>query len=138
MEKIKNLLKNKRKEILIIASVIIIITLFFSGYSLGKEYSSTFIETHAKEENIEYTGKIENLAFNTLMSFPEKALNNNNISTIYDTTKLTTFEFKNILNELYLNNYIIVDIYDIIDKDTLELKPILLPRPGYRGTPCIR
>jgi len=48
MEKIKNLLKNKRKEILIIASVIIIITLFFSGYSLGKEYSSTFIETHAK------------------------------------------------------------------------------------------
>lgn len=48
MEKIKNLLKNKRKEILIIVSVIIVIILFFSGYSLGKEYSSTFIETHAK------------------------------------------------------------------------------------------
>ena len=48
MEKIKNLLKNKRKEILIIASILIVITLFFSGYSLGKEYSSTFIETHAK------------------------------------------------------------------------------------------
>ena len=48
MEKIKNIFKNKRKEMLIIAGVIIVITLFFSGYSLGKEYSSTFIETHAK------------------------------------------------------------------------------------------
>lgn len=48
MEKIKKSLKNKRKEILILVIVIIVIILFFSGYSLGKEYSSTFIETHAK------------------------------------------------------------------------------------------
>ena len=48
MEKIKKNLKNKRKEITLIGIIIIIIVLFFSGYSLGKEYSSTLIETHAK------------------------------------------------------------------------------------------
>lgn len=76
-----------------------------------------------------YTGDIQVLSFNTLMAFPEKALNeNNSLSAKYDEEKLTTSEFERILEELYKNNYILVDIYEIIDKEKIELKKLYLPK----------
>ncbi len=75
-----------------------------------------------------YNGCVEVLTFNTLMAFPEKALDKNNSNSIaYDESKLTTNEFLKILEELYKNNYILVDIFDIIDNETLTLKTIKLP-----------
>ena len=38
----------KKKELILILTIAIIIALFFSGYSLGKEYTSTNIETSGK------------------------------------------------------------------------------------------
>lgn len=78
---------------------------------------------------VEYNGTIEFLTFNTLMAFPDKALNNNNpLKTIYNETKLTPNEFKNIILTLYKNNYIIVDIDDIINQETMEQKILKLPQ----------
>ncbi|MCI8383523.1 MAG: hypothetical protein HFJ33_01375 [Clostridia bacterium] len=48
MRKIKNPIKNKRREITLAVVSIMVLVLFFSGYSMGKEYSNTNIETEAK------------------------------------------------------------------------------------------
>lgn len=58
------------------------------------------------------------------MAFPDKALSeSNNLSTFFDETKLTVFEFEKLLNHLYKNNYILIDIYDAIsiEKDDKNL-----------------
>lgn len=48
MKKIKIPLKMKRREITLILVSIMVLVLFFSGYSMGKEYSSTNIEANSK------------------------------------------------------------------------------------------
>ena len=48
MKKVKNLLHSKKREITLILVSIMVLILFFSGYSMGKEHSSTNIETNAK------------------------------------------------------------------------------------------
>ena len=76
-----------------------------------------------------YDGEIFSLSFNTLMAFPEKALgDNNNVSASFDESKITTTEFKNILYELYKNNYVLISINQIIDSKTLEQIPLKLPK----------
>lgn len=76
-----------------------------------------------------YDGEIFSLSFNTLMAFPEKALgDNNNLSASFDESKITISEFKNILYELYKNNYVLISINQIIDSKTLEQIPLKLPK----------
>ena len=48
MKKIKISFKNKKRELTLILVSFMVLALFFSGYSMGKEYSSTNIETNAK------------------------------------------------------------------------------------------
>lgn len=48
MKKIKTPFKLKRREITLILVSIMVLLLFFSGYSMGKEYASTNLETNAK------------------------------------------------------------------------------------------
>lgn len=115
-------MKNKSKKIIAIL-ISIFVCIIIS--------SNSFLITSAQDiqEIYKYSGEIEILSFETLMSFPEKALSENNTyCTQYDETKITTTEFKNILDELYKNNYIIIDIFDTIDKDTLKQKNIYLPQ----------
>lgn len=47
MEKIKSQ-KNHKRTVILILLCILIIVLFFSGYSMGKEYSNTIVETKAR------------------------------------------------------------------------------------------
>ena len=76
-----------------------------------------------------YDGEIFSLSFNTLMAFPEKALgDNNNLSASFDESKITTTEFKNILYELYKNNYVLISTNQIIDSKTLKQIPLKLPK----------
>lgn len=74
MKKQKIPFKNKRRELALVLVSIMILALFFSGYSMGKEYSNTKIETNAKiaepilivENNpiIEMNGKKEKEYYN--------------------------------------------------------------------------
>lgn len=81
------------------------------------------------QELYNYDGEIFTLSFNTLMAFPEKALSdNNNLSASFDENKITTSEFKNILYELYKNNYVLISINQLIDSKTLEQIPLKLPK----------
>lgn len=80
---------------------------------------------------IEYTGKIEHLTFNTLMAFPEKALDSrNSLSNSYDETKLTTKEFLNIITTLYQNNYILININELYTTqgDKIVKNKLFLPK----------
>lgn len=87
--------------------------------------------TIQSENNLyRYNGTIEHLAFETLMSFPEKSLDEkNNYSKDYDQNKITPIEFKNILEELYHNDYILIDINMLfsIKDGTLLLNEIWIP-----------
>lgn len=79
----------------------------------------------------EYTGDIEHLTFNTLMAFPEKALDSrNSMSNTYDETKLTTKEFSNIISSLYKNNYTLVNINDLYTQqgDKIVKNKLFLPK----------
>ncbi len=77
------------------------------------------------------TEELHILSFNTLMAFPEKALNEkNNFSAKFDEEKLTTNEFKKILDFLYLKGYCLVNIYDLIDTQSLTINsaPLAFPK----------
>ena len=64
------------------------------------------------------------LTFETLMAFPDTALNpKNNNSSLYDQTKITPLEFTNILQELYKNNYILINIEDIYERKDNQYIP---------------
>jgi len=79
----------------------------------------------------EYNGEVEHLSFNTLIAFPEKALDSkNNLNTKYDEDKITPYEFNKILNQLYQNNYILIKISDLyeIDNNKIIKKNLKLPK----------
>lgn len=66
--------------------------------------------------------QIHHLAFNTLMAFPDKALDpKNKLCSRFDLEKVTINEFKKILEFLYQKGYCIVDIFDIINASKLSL-----------------
>lgn len=48
MKRVKYSLKNKKREITLILISVMVLSLFFSGYSIGKESSNINIETSAK------------------------------------------------------------------------------------------
>lgn len=78
-----------------------------------------------------YNGEIEHLTFTTLMAFPDKALSpKNNQSKHYDETKITPIEFKNILDQLYENDYILIKISDtfFIENNVVHKKKLCLPK----------
>lgn len=81
-----------------------------------------------------YNGDIVHLTFETLISFPDKALapeNNNNIQ--YDQTKVTPLEFERILKSLYKNNYMLINIDEIYleENDKFSQKQLKL-RPDKK------
>lgn len=78
-----------------------------------------------------YEGAVEHLAFETLMSFPERALDEkNNLSQEYDSTRITPQEFDMILEELYQNNFILIDIETLysITPEGASIKKLYLPQ----------
>ena len=88
-------------------------------------------------QNIDDNCNIEHLCFNTLIAFPEKLKNTNNLlKNDYEKSKITPYEFLGILNELYNNNYTLINIDEVykidnnkIEKKTLKLnnkKPLIL------------
>jgi len=101
-----------RLFIKIITSIYILI--FFILFCYGFNY----------QDNFEFQDNITHLTFETLMAFPDKALNaKNNNSSLYDQTKITPVEFENILHELYKNNYVLVKIEDLCENQNNQYIP---------------
>lgn len=90
----------------------------------------TFGFTYQKTYTQDDFTQIECLGFDTLMSFPDKALDEkNNYSQEYDRNKITPHEFKKILEALYDNNYILISIEILInfDCEKITINNINLP-----------
>lgn len=71
----------------------------------------------------------EILSINKLIAYPQIAFNENANSEKLDNLYLTTKEFSNLLNELYLNDYVLIDIFDYIDiqENNIFKRNIYLP-----------
>lgn len=84
---------------------------------------------------VEYDGVIEHIFFHPLIVYPERAFPASGRETGQDLYMVTVYEFKKIIDELYLNNYILVrieDLFDVSYDDTgavtaVSRKPLFLP-----------
>lgn len=86
-----------------------IIFLFFCSFSFNFYKKCEVLA----EASYYYTDNIEHLFTHCLIAFPDIAFNKkNHMSKHYATDCITASEFKNILNELYDNNYILININD--------------------------
>lgn len=120
MKNIKVSLKNKRREITLILVSIMVLVLFFSGYSMGKEYSSVNMDTTAKiaepivvvENNpmIELNGKNQNETYNfTVKNYKENGETTQiamqyNIEIITQTEEAISFKLYRNGDEIPLEN----------------------------------
>lgn len=77
---------------------------------------------------VPYTGEIEILEFNPIISFPEILKKNSSYSTQMDEKQITIDEFERILLALYNNNYVLVNLSKFINNPILPRgkKPIVL------------
>lgn len=81
---------------------------FFAIFSSFSLFSKDIINA---ENKYYYTNKIEHLFTHCLIAYPEIAFSKNNfMSKHYMSDCITAYEFLQILNELYKNNYILVNI----------------------------
>ncbi|MGN0961372.1 MAG: hypothetical protein ACI4PF_04145 [Christensenellales bacterium] len=113
-------MSNKVKVIILNFFCILLSSIFLFGFTMP-----------TNELLIKYEGEIEHLAFNTLMAFPDKALDpKNNLSSSYDESKITPIEFENILNELHKNDYILIDIEMLytIENNVIRKEDLYLPK----------
>ena len=63
-----------------------------------------------EEELTDYYGVVEHLMFHMVIAFPELAFDGDGYEKTYDSLTVTATEFKNILQELYDNDYILVNL----------------------------
>ena len=70
------------------------------------------------------------LSINKLIAYPLETFNENPLSETYDKLYLTNKEFSNLLQELYLNDYILINITDYLDleSETVTKKDLYLPQ----------
>lgn len=85
-------IKQKRREITLIAIVVMVIILFFTGYSLGKGFSNTYIEANAKIA--EPILIVENNPPVTITSTNNSGLYNFKIKNYDETGKITDVSLK--------------------------------------------
>lgn len=92
------------------------------------EARSSYEQGDAKLKTWE--GDIPHLCFPTLIEDPSRAFDGDSLASTYETTMVTTGEFKAMLQSLYENNYILVDIHSIAKlsaSGTMEAQPLRLP-----------
>lgn len=75
---------------------------------------------------VQYSGNLEHITIRPLIANTAVGLGDSAVAQTADSTMLTTTEFKNILNELHLANYILIDIETMLD-DAGAFQPIMLP-----------
>lgn len=95
------LINNKiMKKIVIFLLILILFAPFYGNFSFT-----------LAEDKFYYTDNVEHLFTHCLLAYPETALaKNNEMRLHYNQDCITHNEFKNILKELYKNDYVLVDI----------------------------
>lgn len=101
----------------------IILVCFFSVVGLAfalpitLSYSSPSPNLTVSSNKVDYDGTIEHLFTHCLLAYPTLALSSENpLKDTYNNNCLTPSEFKEILNQLYENNYALIDINKIFEE----------------------
>lgn len=87
-----------------------------------------------KEELIDFNGNVEHIFFHPLVVYKELAFDGDYQSKSMDDWFVTVKEFKEILKQLYKNNYILIDINSIYEtkkennKEVMARKSIKIPK----------
>ena len=114
----------------------IILICFFSivgtAFALPLTLTSSSNETtkSVTANKTAYTGTVEHAFTHCLLAYPSLALSSENpMQKDYDRDCITPYEFKNILNSLYENNYALVDINSTFEEKDGKIvkKTLMLP-----------
>ncbi len=103
---------------------------FFSlpGYLL---YASTHTPKYSSENREECTGKVQHIFFHSLIIYPEKALADTVNASGYKNNMLTVTEFKQIIKQLYENNFILINpnlLYSFDENGFIHQNKLYLPK----------
>ncbi len=96
--------------------------------------NSNLEEEKADIECVLYDGIIENIFFQPLITYPEKAFDNDGLTNKMDSWFITVDEFEKILNSLYKRNYVLINMnkaYNVKEENgrkIFENKPFLVPK----------
>ncbi len=87
-----------------------------SSYLFAREIFSPQV-VQASSDLVKYNGKIEHIFFHSLIIYPEKAKADVKNATGYKNNMITVKQFKEVIQELYNNNFILIDSQDLYSFD---------------------
>ncbi len=88
------------------------------------------IRQNVPTDLVQYSGNLEHITLRPLIVNTAVGLGDTPVAQTADSTMLTSYEFRKILEQLHLNNFVLMDIESLLnDQGTLD--PILLP-PGKK------
>jgi hypothetical protein len=82
-----------------------------NGLLPSKEFLGT-------EPTVIYKGPVEHIFFHPLVVYPELAFDGDSLAQGYNDWFLTVPEFKQIIEQLYKNDYILIDIHSLYEENT--------------------
>lgn len=86
---------------------------------------------HAQNDFVKYNGRIEHIFFHSLVIYPELAGADFENAQGYRDNMITVSQFKQIIQELYDNNFILINsdsLYSLDDKGKMTQKDLFLPK----------
>lgn len=105
---------------------VLILSIFWSPTNLANDPAA-----HAMPEAVHYTGIIRHIFSHSLVVYPEKALADVQSAKGYRENMLTVRQFKEILQQLYDNDFILIDgniIYSHVEKGVMRREKLYIPK----------
>ncbi|QGQ96400.1 hypothetical protein EHS13_16670 [Paenibacillus psychroresistens] len=90
-------------------------------------------ESPTPEPTVIYKGAVEHIFFHPLVAYPELAFDGDSMAQGYNDWFITVPEFKEIISQLYKNNYILIDIHSLYEENSslggneIKSKDLMLP-----------
>jgi hypothetical protein len=91
-------------------------------------------ESPTSEPTVSYKGAVEHIFFHPLVAYPELAFDGDSMAQGYTDWFITVPEFKEIIKQLYRNNYILIDIHSLYEDNSsnggneIKSKELMLPK----------
>lgn len=82
----------------------------------------------AEKRLVPYDGPIEHLFFHPLLAYPSLTFDGDADSNGFNQYFVTVSEFKEIINQIYANNYILIDFNAMYDVKVADGKTVLVPK----------
>ncbi len=137
LKKLRHQNKNLLSTIFLVAIIAIGSYLFVRHTASNSEVSFQPVvkipetEVSKVDDLIKYTGKVEHIFFHSLIIYPELAEADLKNASGYKENMITVSQFKQIIEQLYENNFILInsdDLYSVNTDGGLTKKELFLPK----------